>query len=186
MLHLGGNRESAKGNLPGSLFPRRPRAGQATLEYVAVYAGVLLPLTLALTFTAELLWVWHSVNDFTREGARYAATHCWQGGSNVVAWMRDNVPLTFEREQFRTGEVEITVEYFARDEVSGDIAAFECDGAECSRECVPDLVRISIANYEFRPFLSYLRLPPVRIPNFQTTSPMESAGCSADAQECLP
>ena len=28
-------------------------------------------------FVAEMLWVWHSVVDFTRDGARYAATHCW-------------------------------------------------------------------------------------------------------------
>jgi len=162
------------------------RRGQATLEYIAAYAGILLPLTLALTFTSELLWVWHSVNDFTREGARYAATRCWQGGGNVTAWMRNNVPLTFDRDQFQSGQVEIQVEYFARDPDSGAIAAFECDGAECSRECVPDLVRVSIANYEFRAFLSYLRLPPVPIPNFQTTMPMESAGCSADEQECTP
>jgi len=164
----------------------RWRRGQATLEYVLVYAGVLLPLTMAMIFTAEMLWVWHSVNDFTRQGASYAATHCWQGGSNVVQWMQNNVPITFDREQFRTGQVEIQVEYFSRDAETGELGEFACDGAGCSRECVPELVRVSITGYEFRPFLTTLGLPPVPIPNFQMTLPMESAGCSADEETCQP
>ncbi len=162
------------------------RSGQATLEYLIVYAGVILPLTLALIFTADLLWVWHSVAEFTREGARYASTHCWQGGANVTGWMQNNVPLTFDREAFRQGQVEIEVEYFGRDAETGELGEFACDGAECSRECVPDLVRVSIPNYEFRPFLNSLGLPPVPIPNFQTTLAMESAGCGPDAPECVP
>ena len=43
-----------------------------------VFGGILRPLTFALIFTAQLLWIWHSVNDFTRQGAGYAATHCWE------------------------------------------------------------------------------------------------------------
>ncbi len=160
--------------------------GQATLEYVIVYAGVLLPLTMAMVFTAELLWVWHSVNDFTREGARYAATHCWQGGGNVTQWMRNNVPITFDREQFSSGQVEIDVAYLGRNAETGELEDFTCDGAECSRECVPEIVRVSITGYEFRPFVTSLGLPPIAIPNFQTTLPMESAGCSADETACQP
>ena len=48
------------------------------LEFALLYAGVMLPLTFMVIFVAEMLWVWHSVIDFTRDGARYAATHCWQ------------------------------------------------------------------------------------------------------------
>ena len=72
---------------------RKRQSGQSTIEYVLVSAGVFLPLTFAIVYTAELLWVWHSVVEFTRDGARYAATHCWQGdGSNVTAYMRTHVP----------------------------------------------------------------------------------------------
>jgi hypothetical protein len=48
------------------------------------------------------------------------------------------------------------------------------------------VVRVTIAQYEFRSFMSYLGLPPIAIPNFQTTLPMEGAGCNPDTGECLP
>ena len=51
--------------------------GQALTEFAVLYAGVILPLTFMTIFVAEMLWIWHSVADFTRDGARYAATHCW-------------------------------------------------------------------------------------------------------------
>ena len=53
-------------------------SGQTVVEYALIYAGVILPLTFAIVFLGELLWVWHSVVDYTRDGARYAASHCWQ------------------------------------------------------------------------------------------------------------
>ena len=49
------------------------RSGQATLEFALSYAGVILPLTFGIIFTSQLLWIWHSVADFTRDGARYVA-----------------------------------------------------------------------------------------------------------------
>jgi hypothetical protein len=156
------------------------------LEYAIVYAGLLLPLTMMITFTSELLWVWHSVVDMTREGARYATTHCWQpGGSNVVSWMRANTPIMVDRDQFRDGGAEIEVSYFSRNAESGLLEDFACDGTACSRECVPQVVRVRVTTYEFRAFLSYLGLPPVPVPDFQTMLPMEGAGCSADAEECI-
>ena len=64
---------------------RRRRSGQAAIEFALLYAAVILPLTFMIIFVSEMLWVWHSVVDFTRDGARYAATHCWMGdGSNVL------------------------------------------------------------------------------------------------------
>ena len=70
---------------------RLRQRGQSSLEFVIAYAGVLIPLTFAIIFTAQILWIWHSVNDFTRRGADYAATHCWtSGGGNVVNFMRTN------------------------------------------------------------------------------------------------
>ena len=48
-------------------------SGQTVVEYALLYAGVILPLTFAIVFLGEMLWVWHSVVDYTRDGARYAA-----------------------------------------------------------------------------------------------------------------
>jgi hypothetical protein len=113
------------------------RAGQATIEYAIVYAGVLMPLTFMLIFTAQLLWAWHSIAEFTREGARYAATHCWQGaGENVRTYMRTHVPPMIDRDQFATGGADIDVQYFAKNPETGELGEFSCDGAECSTECI--------------------------------------------------
>jgi len=168
-------------------FPRRRSLrGAAIIEYAVVYAGLLLPVTMMIFFTAELLWVWNSVVDYTREGARYATTHCWQaGGTNVVSYMRANTPIMVDRDQFRDGQADIEVAYFSRNADSGLLEEFSCDGSECSRQCVPEAVRVRVSNYQFRAFLSYLGLPPVSVPNFQTMLPMESAGCSADSEECV-
>jgi hypothetical protein len=144
-------------------------------------------MTMMVIFTAQILWVWHTASDFTREGARYAATRCWQpGASNVLGYMRQNVPPTIDQSQFRDGVAEIEVAYFSRNADSGEWEEFTCDGAECSRDCVPELVRVRIANYQFAHFMNFLGLPPVRIPDFQTQMPMESAGCSADDTACTP
>ena len=44
--------------------------GQAAIEFALLYAAVILPLTFMMIFVSEMLWVWHSVVDFTRDGAR--------------------------------------------------------------------------------------------------------------------
>jgi Flp pilus assembly protein TadG len=165
---------------------RRSRRGQATLEFVLAYAGVLLPATFALFYTSQLLWVWHSVAIFTREGARYATTHCWQVSSgNVVQFMKANVPLTIDRDQFQNGPVQITVSYFSKDPDSGQLVPFTCD-TECSTLCIPDSVTVSVTGYEFRTFVTALGLPPVAIPDFRTSLTIESAGCDPEQGACLP
>ena len=163
------------------------RTGQSTVEFAIVYAGVVLPVTFMVVYTAQLLWIWNSVVEFSRDGARYAATHCWQpGGANVVGYMRQNVPLMLDQDQFQNGEVEITVNYFSKDPDSGALVEFTCDGAECSTECVPEVVTVHVLNYEFRRFMSYIGLPPVQMPDFLTTLPVESLGCDPDQGTCLP
>jgi hypothetical protein len=159
------------------------RKGQAAVEYALIYAGVLLPLTSMILFTSELLWVWHSVNEFTRDGARYAATHCWTGGGeNVRNYMRSNVPRVIDMDQLR--EL-VEIEYFSRNAESGQMEPFTCGGSECSPECVPDAVTVAVRNYEFRRFMGFLGLPPVPIPDFRTTAQMESAGCDQTGT-CVP
>ena len=169
---------------------RRRRArqgGQASVEYAIVTAGVVIPLTFGLIYMAQLLWIWHSVSDFSRDGARYAATHCWQGsGANVQDYLRTHVPAMIDQDQFRDGGADIEVVFFQRNADSGALEDFTCEGAECSRECVPDVVSVRVNNYQFTKLFSYFGLQPVTLPNFSTTLPMESAGCSPDSDSCLP
>lgn len=161
--------------------------GQAAIEYAIIYTAILLPVTMMIVFTAELIWVWHSAVEMTREGARYAVTHCYQaGGDNVITYMRENLPLMINGDDFRDGLAEIEVLYYGRDPDSGELVEFSCEGSDCSRECVPEAVTVRINNYEFQGFFTYLGLPPITMPSFQTSMPMESAGCSADSEECVP
>ena len=161
--------------------------GQSMVEWAIIYSAVIMPLTFAVIFTSELLWVWHSVSELTREGARYAATHCWDGsGDNVVSYMRTHVPLVIDMQQFQTGEAEITVEYFRRDPDTGTVEEFACDQGECSTLCVPDVVRVGVSNYSFRRFLDMLGLAGVPLPDFRTTVPVESAGCDPEQATCVP
>lgn len=165
------------------------RRGQSTVEFVLIYGGVLLPLTFMIVFTAQLLWVWHGVVEFTRDGAQYAATHCWQSGAeNVLNYMRTHLPRMLDMDQFQSGPAEIVVEYFHRDPETGALIEFSCEGGDCSTACVPDLVTVRVRNYEFRRFTGFMGLPPVPLPDFRMTLPVESAGCAVVGEEvvCTP
>jgi len=165
---------------------RTGRAGQTTVEFVLASAGILLPLTFGLVFIAQLLWIWHSVNEFTRQGASYAATHCWQSSAgNVLGFMRSNVPLMINQDQFQNNQVQIAVSYFGLDPASGQLAPFSCD-SECSTSCIPDTVSVSVTGFSYSPFGGARSLPAIPIPNFQTSLPMESAGCDPEQGVCLP
>lgn len=165
---------------------RRTQSGAALVEYALAYVAVILPLTFAIIFTAQLLWIWHSVGEWTRDAARYAATHCWQAsGGNVQTWMRSNVPPMFDRDQFQNGGVDLSIQYFARDPDTGTLSQFSCD-TECSTQCVPDTVTIAVRNYQYQTFLTYLGLSPIQMPEFQTSAPMESAGCDPEQGTCVP
>lgn len=164
----------------------RNRRGQATVEFALVYVGLIIPLTFSIVFTAQMLWVWHSVNEWTRAGARYAATHCWMGaGSNVQTYMRSNVPINIDQDQFQNGQADLEVLFYSRDAETGTLSEFSCD-SECSPSCIPDLVTVRVNNYEFRRFLNYLGLAPIQMPNFSTTVPIEGAGCDPETNTCTP
>jgi len=167
---------------------RRRNRGQATLEYVILLGTVILPLTFGLITLAQLLWTYHSVVELTRMGARYAATHCWQpSGENVRNWMRQNAPLMLDRDAIVNGSAELRIEYFRKDPDSGALIEFTCETGECSPACIPDVVTVRVANYEFRQFITtYLGLPPVQMPDFATTVPIEGAGCDPEQGTCTP
>jgi uncharacterized membrane protein len=155
------------------------------MEFVLLYAGVVVPLTFMIIFIAEMLWIWHSMADFTRDVARYAATHCWMAdNSNVYNYVIANVPAMIDQNQFQTGSAGLTVSYFAQDPVSGALTPFTCAAADCSAGCIPDVISVSVTNYQFLRFNSYFKLPPVTIPPFTTTISTESMGCDPDSGVC--
>jgi len=164
----------------------RRRSGQATVEFAVLFGGVILPLTFMTIFVAEMLWIWHSMADFTRDGARYATTHCWMAdGSNVIGYMTSHVPAMIDQNQFQTNTQNIQVQYYQRDPVSGALTPFSCGSGECSAGCIPDAVSVSVANYQFLRFASFMKLPPVTIPPFTTNLAVESAGCD-ESGNCVP
>jgi len=165
---------------------RASQSGAVTIEFALAWTGLVAPLTFGIVFTAQLLWTWHSVTDWTREGARYAATHCVQSsGDNVSGYMRTNMPPMMDQEQFRNGPATIAVTYYSKDPDSGQLVTLTCD-TECSTSCIPDTVTVVVDNYQFARFLGYLGLPPIQMPAFQASSPVESAGCDPEQQVCLP
>jgi hypothetical protein len=162
-------------------------SGQTFAEYGVLYITVIVPLTFGILFLAEMLWVWHSVVDYTRDGARYAATHCWQtDGTNVITYMQTNPPLMIDMDQFQQGMAQINVTYYAADPTTGELTEFACGGGDCTVDCLPDAVTVSVSQYQFTRFQNFFGLPPVPIPNFQETLPIESNGCDPEQNACFP
>lgn len=159
---------------------KRRQSGQTTLEYAMLFAGVIVPFTFGIFFVCDVLWVWHSMVDFTRDGARYATTHCWESdGSNVIEYMYANVPVNIEQNQFNqpNQNAAVTVDYYTVDPDSGVLTDFSCD-TDCSVGCIPDVVQVSVQNYTYTNFFStFLQLPGITMPSWPVSLPMESAGC---------
>ncbi|MBI4474545.1 MAG: pilus assembly protein [Acidobacteria bacterium] len=154
---------------------RNSSRGQATVEMALALIIGVVPLTLGLLTFAEITWTYHALATLTRHGARYAATHSWSdsAGSNVVTWMQANAPAFPDREQLASGNVQIQVNYWTHDPVSGSIPY---EPGDCSPGCVPDSVTVSISGYEFNHLLQVLGMQPLQVPPFSATALMESAG----------
>ena len=73
-------------------FQSGRRSGQAAIEFAILYSAVILPLTFGIVYVGEMYWVWHSAAEFTREGARYATTHCWQADGETLTLTVDVDP----------------------------------------------------------------------------------------------
>lgn len=162
-------------------------SGNAVLEFALLYGSVILPLTFMLVFVAEMAWVWHGVVDFTRDGARYAATHCYEAdgsAGNVLSYMESNVPRIIDQNQFQSDAVGIAVAYFTRNP-DGSLTPF--DPSACGGTlCLPDSVSVGVSNYQFTRFSGFFKLPPVTMPPFTTVVPMESAGYQDASGACVP
>ena len=142
----------------------------------------LLPLTLGLIAFAQLAWTYHSLVTLTRQGARYASTHCWvdEAGSNVVDWMQANAPPFIDRVRLSDGGAQIQVAYWTNDLTAHETTQFSCAAESCSPGCAPDAVTVSISGYQFSHLFTTLGLSPLTVPEFATTVDMESVGANQD------
>jgi hypothetical protein len=111
--------------------------------------------------------------EFTRDGARYAATHCATDGSNVISYMQSNVPGNVDQTEFQSGgNAQISVQYFQSDPSNpGGLVAFACVSGSL---CEPDAVTVSINNYQFQHYVDLLK--SVTMPPFPSSQAMGGAG----------
>ncbi len=137
---------------------------------------IMIPLTLGIVAIADVVWTYHALVTLTRQGARYAATHCFQedNGPNVTDWMKANAPPFLDKPNIGT-TLQIQVNYWTHDFANNQSVAFSC-GAACTPTCVPDAVTVSISNYQFTHLLPLLHLQPLQVPAFSTTVEVQSAG----------
>jgi len=161
--------------------------GQASVETVLALIVGIIPLTFGLIAFTEIAWTYHALVAVTRQGARYAATHCFQDetGSNVVTWMQNNAPAFPDRPLLTGGAIQIQVSYWTHDLTTHESVPFTCAGG-CSPDCVPDSVTVSIVGYQFNHFFPLLGLPPLQVPSFSTTAAMESAGGNPETAMSTP
>jgi len=156
---------------------RNGQRGQAITEFAVLYASVILPLTFMSVFVAEALWIWHGMVEFTRDGARFAATRCYQAdGNNVITYMQTHVPPVMDQAQFQLGgSAAINVQYL--DNIGAPFNSPDC------ADCVPDTVSVSVTNYTFGRLAGFLKLPGIPMPPFTTNLPMESAGLDSQGNQ---
>jgi hypothetical protein len=147
-----------------------------------LFGTVMVPVIFGILYVAQILWIWHSVVEFTRDGARYAATHCWQAGAqNVIQYMQTNVPANIDQVEFQAGgNAQINVDYFQTDPASGQLVAFNCAPGSL---CEPDAVTVSVTNYQFQHYVSLLK--SITMPPFPTSQAMGGAGYD-QTEACTP
>ena len=162
--------------------------GQATIEAALTLLVGLVPLSIAMLGFAEIAWTYHALATLTRQGAQYAATHCWQddSDSNVINWMTANAPAFPDRSKLVTGEIPIQVRYWTNDSANHLTNPFSCGGQSCSPECVPDSVTVSINGYYYNHFLPYFGFAPLLVPSFSTTMEIQGSGANSETGVSLP
>lgn len=161
--------------------------GQATIETALALVVGILPLTIALLAFAEIAWTYHALTALTRQGAQYAATHCFADstGSNVVNWMVANAPAFPDRPLLATGGIPIQVQYWTNDSSTHTTGPVIC-APDCSSQCIPDSVTVSINGYSFTHFLPYFGFAPLQVPTFSSTVEIEGNGANPETGVSLP
>ena len=182
---MAGHNIASAGSAAGKIGQHNHRRrGQATLEFALAYGLVMVPLLFGIVYVAQLLWVWHSVAEFTRDGARYAATHCWEpNAQNVIQYMQANVPPNIDQAEFRSGgSAQINVRYLQRDPGTGALTDFVC-AVGCSPDCAPDAVTVTVTNYQFQHYVTLLK--SITLPPFPASQSADGNGCDQTGS-CTP
>ena len=145
------------------------RSGQATFEFALMYGAVIVPLLFGIVFVSQICWIWHSMVEFTRDGARYAATHCYDA-NGVQQYMYAHVPPNIDSAQFQAGgSATINVSYFAYDPDIYQYSTF----SGCTA-CVPDAVAVTVTNYQFQRYTTLLK--SIALPPFTGSQAIGSSG----------
>jgi len=165
----------------------RNSRGQALVETALALVFGMIPLTFGLLAFSEVAWTYHALATATRQGARYAATHCFEdeSGSNVVNWIHANAPAFPDRNLLVSGGIQVQVSYWMHDLANHQTVPFSCAGG-CNPDCVPDSVTVSITGYEFNHFFPILGLTPLQVPPFSSTVAIESAGGNPETASSTP
>src|SRR5262249_26233655 len=99
--------------------------------------------------------------------------------------MQANAPAFPDRAMLVSGGIEVQVNYWTHDRETRQTVPFSCGGG-CSADCVPDSVTVSITGYQFNHFFQILGFPPLQVPPFSTTIPIEGAGADPETTMSTP
>ena len=150
---------------------RKSQRGIFIVEFaiIAVVMGVVLFAAIELS---RMIWVWNTVDEATRRGARLAAV-CEIGYPT-------NVPVE-EATVFSSGGANSPI---LRGLTTANVAVeyLDVDGTLMSAPAFEDVryVRVRIENYSVTPIIPFFNLP-LTLPIFETTLPSESLGYIPDS-----
>ena len=121
--------------------------GQAVTEFALLFGGVVLPLTFMVVFMADAvdLAQRRRLHPLRRALRRHALLDV--DASNVIAYMKANVPPMVDRISFRTGRPGISIPKTP--------TGPRPSTAALRRPCVPDTVSVSVTNYQFMRFTAF-------------------------------
>lgn len=145
---------------------KRSQAGLTVVEF-AVVGAVFILILLACIEIARLLFVWNTLGEVTRAGARIAAV-CPPGNEAVIATALLNEPGNAEESDILVGLTadNIVIDYLA------------ADGSTGATVTTAEYVRVAISDYTISlriPFVG-AEVTEITAPPFTTTIPAESLG----------
>lgn len=148
--------------------------GLVTVELAMIGAAMLITLMGCIEI-GRALYVWNSLNEATRRGARLAAV-CPVNHAAIAQVTTLNAPGGGDRSPFMAGltTANVTVEYLgeggAATTVIGDMR----------------FVRVAITGYQHTLMIPFLA-QTIAAPSFQTTVPVESLGYvpELDERQCF-
>lgn len=135
--------------------------GLTTVEFAVVGAVAILVL-IGVIEIARMLFVWNTIGEVTRRGARLAVV-CPVGDAAIVAEALMN---RSGGDPVLNGLTAANVDVSYRDAAGAPTAVFD----------LIEYVRVEITGYAHTLLIPFVPLGPVTLPAFSTTLPIESLG----------